>query len=133
MRAFPPKPTPQAIANARALRQRMTPTERVLWNGLRNHQLDELKFRRQRPIGPYVVDFSCIESHLIIELDGAVHDTQIEYDHDRDEYLQAHGFHILRFHNEEVLADLGIVMQRIREEALTPDPSPMRGRGEVTT
>ncbi len=121
----------EALVNARALRQTMTPTERVLWKALRNQQINGLKFRRQHPIGPYIVDYCCLHPQIVIELDGPIHDSQVEYDADRDEYLRTLGFRVLRFRNDEVLADLGVILERIWQQALIPNPSPC-GRGEKT-
>ncbi|MFC3068531.1 DUF559 domain-containing protein [Phenylobacterium soli] len=85
---------------ARALRQAAPATERRLWSLLRNRRLDGLKFRRQAPIGVYVVDFLCLRHRLVIEADGPFHDP--ERDTVRDAWLAAQGFRVLRFTNREV-------------------------------
>ena len=128
------RPTP--VGNARDLRRRMTPAEEVLWRALRDRRLAGTKFRRQHPFGPFVVDFCCRTTRLVVELDGPVHDDQAEQDAARTEILAAYGFRVLRFRNEEVFADLESVLDRIRTEAtklpngdpLVPSPS-SRERG----
>ena len=89
----------------RALRQRSTPAEEVLWESLRDRRLEGLKFRRQHGFGPFVLDFSCAAHSLVIELDGAIHDDQAEQDAYRTEYLAQYGYRVIRFRNEEVLRD----------------------------
>ncbi|HET7153662.1 MAG TPA: endonuclease domain-containing protein, partial [Candidatus Kapabacteria bacterium] len=86
----------------------MTDAERLLWRHLRNSQLDGLKFRRQEPIDPYVVDFICFEKKIIIELDGGQHgeDIQIKKDNERTKYLNEKGFQVVRFPNREVLKNI---------------------------
>jgi very-short-patch-repair endonuclease len=87
-------------SRSRTLRQAAPATERTLWRALRGRRLGGLKFRRQVPLGPYVVDFLCLRHRLIIEADGPFHD--VEDDARRDAWLQAQGFHVLRFTNREV-------------------------------
>lgn len=119
-----------SIKRSRQLRRTMTPAETRLWAALRNRQLDGLKFRRQQALGPYILDFVCAEKRLIVEVDGAVHDDQMDYDAARTEHLNAYGYRIVRFRNDEVLNELGTVLETIREAALTSGPSPNAGRGE---
>jgi very-short-patch-repair endonuclease len=79
----------------------MTDTEWRLWSQLRDHQLDGWKFRRQHPIGEYVVDFACLAAGLIVELDGASHDdVKFAYDEDRQAWLESQGYKVLRFSAE---------------------------------
>ena len=103
---------------ARELRRDMTPAERVLWGRLRNRQLEGLKFRRQHPLGRFIVDFCCAQHRLIVEVDGGVHRNQREYDEARTQVLQAHGYRVLRFSNEAVLGDveavLGVIAEAVR-------------------
>ncbi|KAB7762375.1 endonuclease domain-containing protein [Xanthomonas maliensis] len=88
---------------ARMLRREMTAAERVLWQRLRDRRLLGFKFRRQCPIGPYIADFACLSSALVVELDGSQHlDTQS--DSAREAFLRAQGFALLRFWNNAVLA-----------------------------
>lgn len=99
---------------ARQLRRRMTGLERKLWQRLRRKQLDGLRFRRQHPIDRFIVDFYCPEYRLVIEIDGAVHTTQAEYDEVRTEWLEARGYRVLRFTNQEVRHRLDNVLEAIR-------------------
>jgi very-short-patch-repair endonuclease len=115
----------------RELRKSMTPAEQLLWECLRDRRLAGLKFRRQHAIGRYIVDFYCHEHRLIIELEGSVHDRpeQAEHDKVRKRELEAQGFRVLTFRNEEVLNDPEGVLQRILE-AITPISPSHTGRGE---
>jgi very-short-patch-repair endonuclease len=96
---------------ARMLRKESTPYERRLWRGLRSKQLAGFRFRRQHPVDRYIVDFACLESRLIIELDGQHHD--VARDAVRDAYLQIQGFEILRFTNADVTRNLQGVLETI--------------------
>jgi very-short-patch-repair endonuclease len=97
---------------ARALR-RMTPSmEKYLWKLLRDRRLEGLKFRRQFPIGPYVLDFVCLHHRLIVEADGPFHDP--EHDAKRDAWLAAQGFRVLRFDNKLIGGSDYLVLNRIR-------------------
>ena len=104
-----------SIAKARALRRRMTNAEKKLWSLVRNNRLG-VKFRRQVPFGPYVVDFFCFFVKLVVELDGTQHYRAEgkEYDLHRNEYLEALGLTVLRFSNEEFLANQDGVINVIR-------------------
>jgi very-short-patch-repair endonuclease len=108
-------PTEQLIF-ARKLRREMTNAEAALWRCLRGSREDGLKFRRQVPIGAYVVDFLCVQHRLIIELDGRPHERheQKQYDAERDKWLVAQGYKILRFPNEIVTGDGNMVFERIK-------------------
>ncbi len=107
----------EQTAMVRGLRRRMTVAERLLWNALRAHQLDGMKFRRQHPFGPFVLDFCCVESRLVVELDGGIHDEQVEQDVFRTQFINAYGFRVVRFRNEDVMTNLESVLTRIREAA----------------
>lgn len=85
----------------------------MLWQALKNRQLNGWKFRVQHPIESFVVDFYCPQHRLIIEVDGAVHDQQVEYDAARTEKLNHLGYQVIRFCNQEVLSDLRSVLQKI--------------------
>jgi len=98
---------------ARELRRRETEAETVLWAALRDRQVAGLKFRRQRPAGPFVLDFYCAEHRLVIEVDGGVHDEQREQDAARTAILEQYGYRVVRFRNEEILTDLLAVLARI--------------------
>ena len=110
---------------ARALRQRQTDAEKVLWGRLRNRQLEGCKFRRQQVIGTYIVDFLCLDPKLVIELDGGQHAECKEQDNRRTRYLQSLGFRVLRFWNHEALREPDAVLEVIHA-ALTGNqiPSP---------
>src|SRR3954469_18058145 len=102
-------------ALARTLRRNQTDAEQRLWLRLRNRQLAGYKFRRQLPIPPYIVDFVCIESHLIIELDGAQHQSSIAADNKRTAWLEKLGFQVIRFWDNDVLNSTDAVLEKILE------------------
>ncbi len=105
---------------ARTLRKNSTDAEKILWYNIRAKQLEGLKFRRQEPIGRYVVDFVCFERNLIIELDGGQHAIDREKDIERDCWLKNEGFRVLRFWNNDVLNNLEGVIFKIRKYILSP-------------
>ena len=96
---------------AKALRHEMTQAERALWRALREGSLG-VKFRRQVPLGPYIVDFASLERNLVIEVDGGQH-ADCDADRVRDAWLQGQGLNILRFWNHEVLRNLPGVLEVI--------------------
>jgi very-short-patch-repair endonuclease len=104
------------LDNAKRLRRGMTDAEQQLWYRLRAHRFLGLKFKRQKPIGPYIVDFICAEHWLVIELDGGQHQQQTEYDQQREHYLESRGYRVLRFWNHQVLAETEAVLEQIRLE-----------------
>ena len=99
---------------SRALRRQATDAERLLWSHLRGRSLLGRKFRRQVPIGPYIVDFLCIQDRLIVEADGGQHAGQGPYDSRRTAELQARGYRVLRFWNNDILAEPDAVLEEIR-------------------
>ena len=99
--------------SARQLRQREITAEVILWAALRDRQVAGLKFRRQRPAGPFVLDFYCSERKLVVEIDGAIHDEQAAQDLARTALLQQYGYHVLRFRNEEITTDRDRVLAQI--------------------
>ncbi len=116
-------PHDERIERARRLRSRLTDAERLLWRHLRLRQLDGHKFRRQRAIGRFIVDFACLERKVIVEVDGGQHGAaQASYDHDRTKWLRSQGYRVLRFWNNDVLRDVGSVAEVIRQ-ALEEPPS----------
>ena len=116
---------------AKHLRQNMTDAERRLWYRLRAGRLAGAKFRRQRPIGKFVVDFVCLDAKLVVEIDGSQHmDKTAARDMERTRWLEGKGFRVLRFWNNDVLIDTDAVFERILQ-TLTPGPSPASGRGEA--
>ena len=109
-------------AIVKALRRRMTDTERSLWRHLRAHRLASGKFKRQQPLGPYIVDFVCFRARLVIELDGGQHQDS-DTDRSRDAWLEGQGFRVLRFWDNEVLTNLPAVLEKI-SGFLAPSPPP---------
>ena len=110
----------------------MTEAERRLWQILRSHQMTGYKFRRQVPIGRYIADFVCHEARLIVEIDGGQHDRSSPQEAERSGFLEKEGYRILRFWNNEVLANPDGVHQTIAGEQgrITPtQPSPIEGEG----
>ncbi len=106
---------------ARRLRRDATEAERRLWRLLRARSLGGHKFRRQHLLGPYVMDFVCIEARVVIELDGGQHDARSEEVSARTRLLQARGFHVLRFWNGDVLRNgegvLAAIEAALRQQA----------------
>jgi very-short-patch-repair endonuclease len=126
-----PEEAPRGLLlRARIMRREPTPAERVLWKALRDKHLHGLKFRRQVPLGPYIVDFYCSGARLVVEVNGVVH-AESQTDPTRDEWLRAQGLHVLRFWNDEVLRNLDGVLTVIAETSRGPlPPAPSRkGRG----
>ena len=103
---------------ARTLRKNQTDAERMMWRRLRNRQCKGYKFRRQMPIGTYIVDFACIELKIIVEIDGAQHQERVEFDERRTACLESIGYTVVRFWNNEVLEHIDAVL-----ESLTLIPS----------
>jgi very-short-patch-repair endonuclease len=107
---------------ARRLRRNMTGAERRLWARLRDHQLGGWAFRRQHPIPPYVADFACIDVRVVVEVDGGQH-AESKSDQKRDDFLASQGWRVIRFWNNDVLANTeGVLMQLLA--ALGPHPNP---------
>lgn len=101
------------VRRARYLRSNLTEAEQKLWHHIRRRQIFGYKFRRQRPIGPYIVDFICLERKLIIEVDGGQHQMQSERDNRRTQWLEAEGYQVLRFWNNEVQSNTDSVLMQI--------------------
>jgi very-short-patch-repair endonuclease len=124
---------------ARGLRRRQTDAERRIWARLRDRRLLGVKFARQVPIGLYIVDFCCRERKLIVELDGGQHAMGANYDAGRTAFLQALGYRVLRFWDNEALGNTDGVLQRIAQAVTvttarpSPRPSPQRGEGDGRT
>jgi very-short-patch-repair endonuclease len=112
--------TPETqTARARDLRKRQTFAEAPLWQYLRARRLDGLRFRRQHLINRYVADFACVSLRIVIELDGKIHDedeTQLN-DHHRQQAIEALGWSVLRFTNDQVMGTLPAVLAAIRDHA----------------
>jgi very-short-patch-repair endonuclease len=115
---------PNGLGFAKVLRRSMTDTERLIWSHVRAGRFGEWKFRRQVPLGPYIVDFVCFRARLIVELDGGQHVDRAEYDADRTAGLEARGFRVIRFWNHDVLLRTDDVLAAIWA-ALDPSPPPL--------
>jgi very-short-patch-repair endonuclease len=102
---------------AQSLRENSTEAEVYLWERLKSNQFQGLKFRRQHPIGIYIVDFYCHQNRLIIEIDGGYHNTleQIEKDKERTSFLVFQGLKVIRFTNEQLLTEIDAVLEKIGE------------------
>jgi very-short-patch-repair endonuclease len=122
----------QKISFAKELRAASSDAERLLWSKLRARQILNAKFRRQYPIGAYVVDFACVEHTLVIELDGGQHAEQLDYDEARSAYLHLQEFEVFRFWNHDVLTRTDDVLQQIWTALQRPHPSPLPQAGEGT-
>ena len=124
---------PKMRARARTLRRELTKAERIVWYGIRAHRLYGANFRRQTPIGPYIVDFVSHARKLVIEIDGAQHyeTNQMKHDERRNAFLAAKGYRVLRFNNNDVIADRYGVLTLIAEvlESAPSLPSPAGGGG----
>lgn len=111
----------------------MTDSERILWHELRAKRFVGFKFKRQQPLGRYIVDFVCFEAKLIIELDGGQHQDAVVQDIARDTWLNAQGFSVLRFWNNEFLQNQAGCLERVLAElnaaTLSLNPSPLKGEG----
>ena len=104
------------------MRKNPTPAEAALWKVLRGRRLLGLKFRRQHPVGSFIVDFYCAVCKLVVEVDGDIHLQQVAYDQARTEQIESFGYRVVRFSNEAVLNDLEVVLADIAQvvETLIP-------------
>ena len=109
----------ELVERAKQLRREMTPEEKILWQHLRHNRLGGFHFRRQQIIDGFVVDFYCHATGLVVEVDGLIHEQQLERDEQRDDKLRLRGLRILRFKNEEIRNDLDGVLARILEACRT--------------
>jgi adenine-specific DNA-methyltransferase len=111
---------------AKALRANATEAERKLWALLRGKKMARFRFRRQQPIGPYIVDFFCPAAKLVVELDGGQHgeDARVAYDAARTRWLENRGYRVLRFSNAEFLKDRNMALDGIAR-AIGHDPVPL--------
>jgi adenine-specific DNA-methyltransferase len=107
------------LTYAKGMRREPTEAEGKVWRQLRAHRFAEWKFKRQQPIGHYIVDFVCFEHRLIVEIDGGQHVEQRAYDDRRTHWLNTQGFTVLRFWNHDVLGDSQTVLDAIWQ-ALEP-------------
>jgi len=112
--------------HSKRLRRASTDAERLLWQRLRSRQIANAKFRRQATLGPYIVDFLCIEAALVVEADGGQHAP--DRDHDRIAWLESRGLRVARFWNNDILENIEGVLQSILillEERKEPSPNPL--------
>ena len=124
----------EQIENSRQLRKNMTSQERKLWCIIRNRQFYGYRFRRQFPLGQYIVDFICREKKIIIEIDGGQHNEikNIQYDNKRTEYLISEGYKVMRFWNNDIDKNISGVYEKLKEvfeigkNITPPQPSPSR-------
>lgn len=123
-----PRVDEKTLSHARSLRQETTFPERLLWSQLRGHRLNGLQFRRQHPLGQFIVDFCCVERRLVVELDGMTHVGTGDYDDARTAALHRMGYRVIRFTNDEVLQSLDAVV-----EAISHSLSPSGGDGESSS
>jgi len=112
---------------SRELRKNQTDAELVIWKLLRGKRLSGHKFRRQHPFSPYIVDFVCLKSKLIIELDGGQHAEAVEYDKERTAFLEAKSYTVIRFWNNEIMTNREGVYDVISKHLEIP--STQRGEG----
>lgn len=103
-----------SVELARKFRKQPTRAEQILWRVLRNRQLDGYKFYRQKPIGPYVVDFCCWSRRLVIEVDGGVHVGREDQDREREQALEKLGYRVIRFTNDQIEKEMNLVVEAIR-------------------
>jgi very-short-patch-repair endonuclease len=108
-------PTRLKVASpvARRLRRNQTEAEQHLWSRLRRNQLDGFRFHRQVQLGDYIVDFACLSEKLIVKIDGGQHSHEVETDAERPKWLEAQGFRVLRFWNNEVFENTSGVLKAI--------------------
>jgi very-short-patch-repair endonuclease len=137
LREAPPSPhglrhrtPPRSTTRAREMRATATEAERKLWSILRGSQINGFKFRRQVPVGRYIADFACPARKLIIEVDGGQH--TVEADADRTAFLEAEGYRVLRFWNNEVLRNIDGTW-RVIADALSPQTTPTRAAASAAS
>ncbi len=128
---MPPRTTSKSLPFARKLRREMTRAETILWRALRGSAFNQLKFRRQGPIGPYFADFLCVAHKLIVELDGPPHHAEEQKAHDRkrDAYLRAQGYTVLRFPNDLIIGGCDLALIQIAN-TIKRNPSLLPPAGE---
>ncbi|OOG84698.1 hypothetical protein B0E41_10170 [Hydrogenophaga sp. A37] len=117
-----------AKVKARGLRGQMTEDETLLWQQLRGRRFQDFKFRRQRPLGPYILDFVCLEAGLVIEVDGGQHAEQQAHDLARTALIESQGLTVIRFWNHEVMNETPAVLETIWQTLQTLTPALSRKR-----
>ena len=124
------QPKGEAGERARSLRETQTVSEGLLWSVLRARQWCGLKFRRQHPLEPWIVDFACPQQMLVVEIDGGYHDDVVEHDLKRQEHLESMGWKVLRFTDKNVEEDVEAIARTIaRELNLEYEFSPRKATG----
>jgi len=120
------------IKFAKSMRRQPTNAEAIIWATLRGARMQGFKFKRQQPIGAYIVDFVCFECGLVVEIDGGQHADDVSADQYRTQWLQSQGFRVLRFWNNEVIERRDDVLEsiiRALREYPSPQPLSHKGRG----
>ena len=123
------------VNRAKELRHSETEAEQIIWSWLRGKKFNGVKFRRQQPVGNYIVDFVSFKNKLIIEIDGGQHNVEQNQDNDkvRTQWLESQDFRVIRFWNNEVFSNLEGVLARITEILeVHPHPDPLPSKGEGT-
>jgi adenine-specific DNA methylase/very-short-patch-repair endonuclease len=115
---------------ARQLRREPTPSQDLLWQALRGKQLDGIRFRREQNVGPFILDFYCSPKRLVVEIDGPIHDRQVEADRARQQLLESLGLRFVRVKAQQVEEDLPSVLLTIRQAFTNPLPLPSPALGE---
>jgi len=124
------QPNREPVERARSLRKTQTVSEGLLWSVLRARQLCGLKFRRQHPIQPWIVDFACAQQMLVVEIDGGYHDNVVENDLKRQKHLESMGWKVIRFSDKDVEEDAEAVARAITTELnLEYEFSPRKATG----
>jgi very-short-patch-repair endonuclease len=108
----------------------MTLAEKILWDHLRDRRLRGLKFRRQHPLGPFIVDYYCPEYRLVVEVDGDIHDFQAADDMERTYQLETRGLKVIRFRNAQIETDINAVLTAIQQACSPPSPNFGRRAGD---
>ncbi|MET0239809.1 MAG: DUF559 domain-containing protein [Sphingobium sp.] len=111
------------IGYAKSMRQSATEPEQRLWLALRAKRFSNLKFRRQKVIGPYIVDFACRDPMLVIEVDGDTHGDARTYDAKRTAFLEQQGYQVIRFSNLDVMENLEGILTSLAGFAISPLPT----------
>ena len=99
---------------SRRMRKEPTEAEAILWKNLRRKGLDGMKFRRQHPIGRFIVDFYCPPAKLVVEADGEIHNDTLEADRERQGILEAQGYRVIRFSNSQITGNIDLVLEGIK-------------------
>ncbi len=108
--------TRKALNYAADLRKNQTNAENILWFNIRNRKLNNIKFKRQVPIGKYIVDFANMQKKLVIELDGSQHIDNFHYDEERTKYLNSIGYTVIRFFDNDVIKNINTVLEVILQK-----------------